>query len=164
METKPTAKNLRNLRTGVKQGDFRALCEKSCDLWRQRPKRTRARNMLYCLARAILTSRGSAPNRIHCTLWREHFFPVWRQSLQCVVCYLHGMGEKFLEALAPSGRLGTSFEIACSKQCKLFWLATKSPRVSVSGKTLRNLPSEDDHLCAVLFVLSYFVHGMFGFS
>ena len=72
--------------------------------------------------------------------------------------------KKNLGALAPSAVLGTSVQIAQTKQCMLFWLATKSPRVFASDKSLRSLPSEDDHPCAVLFVLSYFAHGLFGLS
>ena len=71
--TKPLTKKLRNLRTGVKQGGFRALREKSCELWREGPKRTRARDMLYSLARAKLAARALAPDKICRTLWREHF-------------------------------------------------------------------------------------------
>ena len=43
-------------------------------------------------------------------------------------------------------------------------LRQRVAQVFASDKTLRKLPSEDDHPCAVLSVLSYFAHGLFGFS
>ena len=55
-------KKLRNVRTGVKQGDFRVLSEKSRTVWRERPKQTRDQFVLYCLARTRFASGRLAPN------------------------------------------------------------------------------------------------------
>ena len=97
------AKKLRNLRTGVKQGDFRFPYEETCKLWRERPKRTRDPFMPYRLARAILATWRLAPNRTYRTLgannflqkrhvgsesgwaiyaeWGKKFWELWRQVL-----------------------------------------------------------------------------------
>ena len=57
------AKKLKNVRTRVKQGDFRVRFEKSRTVWRERPKRTRDQFVLYCLARTRFASGRLAPNR-----------------------------------------------------------------------------------------------------
>ena len=149
------AKKLRNVRTGVKQGDFRVRFEKSRTVWRERPKRTRAGFVPYCLARAILATWSLAPNRkVTYCLARTFFadlapYRLARGSLftgplkkspgsfgaKC------SFGHFVLYPLAPSAFLGISCctlwrQVVCwaplakllvEQKYVLFWLAEKSP-------------------------------------